>query len=263
MSEATWSIYLTRTANYYIDASMVIQDLKPGEMQIVSPSGSVVLKCNETGEVVVLDSGTMPKKDAIERNLKTFLEVQFVEDYVEVSTIEEEFEKIGIDFKDVSKIAFTHLHFDHSWNLDKFRNDIPIYVQKKEVQTAITSTETAMYYQLIPEFDGNIPWIKHLSQMQFMEGEYEVAPGIHAFPTPGHTAGHQSFAINTKHGVCVYAGDMYYNSYNYENGVHLPTIYTSKEDWLSSHEKIMAMKPVKLFAMHNNDCHLDAWYGND
>jgi N-acyl homoserine lactone hydrolase len=52
--------------------------------------------------------------------------------------------------------------------------------------------------------------------MERLEGESELLPGITVFPTPGHSPGHQSVAVNTEGGVHVIAGDAVFSYDNLE-----------------------------------------------
>jgi N-acyl homoserine lactone hydrolase len=40
-----------------------------------------------------------------------------------------------------------------------------------------------------------------------VNGVADIAPGVRVVPTPGHTPGHQSVAVDTADGVVVIAGD--------------------------------------------------------
>jgi N-acyl homoserine lactone hydrolase len=41
----------------------------------------------------------------------------------------------------------------------------------------------------------------------FVNGVADIVPGVRVVPTPGHTPGHQSVAVNTEDGVVMIAGD--------------------------------------------------------
>jgi hypothetical protein len=40
-----------------------------------------------------------------------------------------------------------------------------------------------------------------------VNGVADIVPGVRVVPTPGHTPGHQSVAVNTEDGVVMIAGD--------------------------------------------------------
>jgi len=49
------------------------------------------------------------------------------------------------------------------------------------------------------------PWIDR--DLTLVEGRTELCPGVVLFPTPGHTPGHQSLAVETERGTTVVAAD--------------------------------------------------------
>jgi len=100
--------------------------------------------------------------------------------------------------RDVACVINTHLHFDHCGGNRLFPG-VPIYVQRIERETARKPGYT------IPE------WVEFEGARYIeLDGEAEVAAGVSVFPTPGHTAGHQSVRVETDEGLVVLAGDVAY-----------------------------------------------------
>lgn len=113
---------------------------------------------------------------------------------------------LGVEPEDVTVIVNTHLHWDHCFNNDKFPN-AKIYVQRKEMQFAISPLPPQfVYYE--PHQCGMIPpWIRALDRIVAVDGDYQLADGIDLIFTPGHTPGFQSVLINTAKGAYLIASD--------------------------------------------------------
>ena len=101
----------------------------------------------------------------------------------------------GLDPADISAIVNSHLHFDHAGGNHEFPG-VPIYVQKAELEAAAEPDYT------FPKFAFDFPD----ANLQVIDGEHELRPGVRIVPTPGHTPGHQSLLLETDDGVVMLAG---------------------------------------------------------
>jgi len=99
----------------------------------------------------------------------------------------------GIDERDVSAIANSHLHFDHCGQ--NHRLDAPIWVRESELEAA-----TAEFYT-VPEW-------AYISdpRRRLATGDTIVAEGLTLIETPGHTPGHQSLVVDDVDGGRVVLG---------------------------------------------------------
>jgi N-acyl homoserine lactone hydrolase len=111
---------------------------------------------------------------------------------------------IGWSPAEVDIVINTHLHFDHCGQNKLFRQ-ARFLVQKKEWQVAHHPIATQVGIYMRELFD---PPAVDSAAWNFIDGEYEVAPGLTIIPTPGHTAGHQSVIVDTSEGRAVYSGDV-------------------------------------------------------
>lgn len=104
--------------------------------------------------------------------------------------IEESLSDIGIDVDDIRLVAVSHLHTDHAGGLKLFAGKVPVHAQRREVEYGLANhPEPERHAIFRVDFDDpSIDW--HLA-----DGEAEIAPGITAVPTYGHTPGHQSFVV--------------------------------------------------------------------
>ncbi len=121
------------------------------------------------------------------------------------TAIHEQIEKLGIGLDEIEAVIFTHLHWDHTSNMKKFPK-AEYYVSKEEYEFAMDPIPPywGSYEHpkagLTPPFEG--------VTFNLVEGEKEVFDGITIVPTPGHSPGHISVAVNTTRGVYYLIGDL-------------------------------------------------------
>jgi N-acyl homoserine lactone hydrolase len=100
----------------------------------------------------------------------------------------------GLAADDVEMVVNCHLHFDHIGGNPQFGGR-PLFCQRRELATAHRGGYT------VPElvdFEG--------ATYELLDGEAEIAPGVHVVPTPGHVDGHQSVVVVCDDGSVVLAG---------------------------------------------------------
>ncbi|HID32428.1 MAG TPA: MBL fold metallo-hydrolase [bacterium (Candidatus Stahlbacteria)] len=111
---------------------------------------------------------------------------------------------------DIGIVINTHLHFDHgggnTWQFDDgIRPTFPkarYIVQKKEWADATNPNERTRASYL----KENLEPIK--DQVETVDGEHQILPGIFVVPTGGHTPGHQIIRIESEGKIAVYLGDL-------------------------------------------------------
>ena len=96
----------------------------------------------------------------------------------------------GLAVDDVFMVAVSHLHNDHAGGLRHFAGRVPVHAQRREV-------EYGLGHHPDPENNGifRIDFDDPAIDWRLADGEVEIAPGVTAVPTFGHTPGHQSFAV--------------------------------------------------------------------
>jgi glyoxylase-like metal-dependent hydrolase (beta-lactamase superfamily II) len=114
--------------------------------------------------------------------------------------------KIGVSTKDIDIVIFTHLHWDHCYNLEFF-NDAAFVVQKKEIMYAVGALpyDRTPYEIKVPGIQP--PWMSIFDRLSVIDGDQEIIPGISVISLPGHTPGSQGVVIETADGEWVIAGD--------------------------------------------------------
>lgn len=106
----------------------------------------------------------------------------------------------GLGFDDIDLLVFSHAHFDHILNLDLFPN-APILMSRDEREYAETP------FADDPATPRYVPALLAGRDVQLVDGEAEILPGVTLFPTPGHAPGHVSLELAHESGPVVLAAD--------------------------------------------------------
>lgn len=104
--------------------------------------------------------------------------------------VEEALARAGLRLGAISLVAVSHLHLDHAGGLKLFAGRVPVHVQRRELEYGLgghPGPEREGIFRV--DFDDpRIDW-------RLADGDTEIAPGVTAISTPGHTPGHQSFMV--------------------------------------------------------------------
>ena len=107
----------------------------------------------------------------------------------------------GVAPEEIDIVAFTHLHFDHTgWNTtDVDGAPQPLFANARHiVQQAEwdfwTSTDELKQGA---GYDNVLAPVLDAGLIDFVEGEHILTSEVVTVPTPGHTPGHVSFAVNS------------------------------------------------------------------
>ena len=112
--------------------------------------------------------------------------------------VESAFARVGIDPADVVAVAVSHFHYDHAGGLRHFAGRVPVYAQAAELAYVRNASEPDLERHAYSRADFDDPAI----DWHPVEGDVEIAPGVTALHTAGHTPGHQSFLVDVdeRHG---------------------------------------------------------------
>lgn len=103
--------------------------------------------------------------------------------------LEESLAAVGIRLESISAVAVSHLHYDHAGGLKHFAGRVPVHAQRAEVEYGLHHPAAAANDMFRIDFDDpRIDW-------RLATGDAEIAPGVTAVLTAGHTPGHQSFVV--------------------------------------------------------------------
>ncbi|MCC6382055.1 MAG: MBL fold metallo-hydrolase [Dehalococcoidia bacterium] len=133
---------------------------------------------------------------------------------------------VGVAPEDVTTVANTHLHADHcGWNTVRRGNEVVptfpnarYFVQAGEHEAATHPNErTRGTY-----FAENFTPLMDSGQLDLVEGEREILPGVHFVPTPGHTADHASIVLSSRGETAIYTGDLVHHAVQIERPAWIP-----------------------------------------
>jgi len=127
--------------------------------------------------------------------------------------------KLGIEPKDFKAVILSHGHLDHAGAIDNFKGtNVPIYLQNKELEIVKKAVAEGKKTAYIPEDFKVVDQlnIKGVDGVIDLFGDGTVV----AFPTPGHTEGHQSLLVKqTKGKPLILAADAMYTLENMQDAI--------------------------------------------
>ena len=148
----------------------------------------------------------------------------------------------GLVPRDVRAVINCHLHVDHAGQNAAFEG-IPIYVQRAEWDVAHATDHTIL------------EWIHFAgADYRFIDGDYELAPGIRAIATPGHTPGHQSLIVDQGAGAVILAGQAVYSAAEWSGEPKAREGRSRAPDRAAydrSVERLRATKPLRVHFAHD------------
>jgi N-acyl homoserine lactone hydrolase len=146
----------------------------------------------------------------------------------------------GVKPADVRYVAISHVHPDHSGNVDEFP-DATVIIQKAEWDYATGLPRSPFSAE---------------HKMQLIEGDKDLFGdgSLTSLSTPGHTPGHQSLLVQLeKTGYVVLSGDVAHFQSNWDNR-RVPAFNSDKAQSLASMEKIARVV---------NEKHAQLWINHD
>ncbi|KAB2810628.1 N-acyl homoserine lactonase family protein [Pimelobacter simplex] len=153
----------------------------------------------------------------------------------------------GLTPDDVAAVVNCHLHFDHIGENPRFAGR-PIVAQRRELATARDATQPDYTVPALVDFAG--------ARYELLDGEAELAAGVHVVPTPGHVAGHQSVVVECADGTVVLAGQAHDTASQWSADVlavraaalgHEPPL-PLPSPWM---ERILAFDPRRVLFAHD------------
>ncbi len=150
---------------------------------------------------------------------------------------------VGVEPGDVKTVVNTHLHWDHCSNNGLF-TDARFVVQAAELRYAIDPLAWhRAAYEKIPGVQP--PWFSTWGQIDAVEGDVEIAPGVSTVLVPGHSPGSQGVLVECDGGRCLIAGDCvvtYENWRGDDRAPHTPDgLYTDLGVYAESLAKVEAL----------------------
>jgi glyoxylase-like metal-dependent hydrolase (beta-lactamase superfamily II) len=120
---------------------------------------------------------------------------------------------LGVEPQSITHVVLTHLHFDHSGGTTRREGDrvAPIFSRARHViQRQEWEDATHPHERNAASYLGeNFRPLADAQLLDLVDGEREIAPGVHVIPTPGHTRGHQSVLVDDGAGhKLIFLGDV-------------------------------------------------------
>ena len=132
----------------------------------------------------------------------------------------DELATVGVRPADVTAVVNTHLHTDHcGWNTVEREGEVVptfpharYFIQAGEYEAANNPNErTRATY-----FPENFVPLEEADQLELIDGEREILPGMTFLPTPGHTADHASLVLSSAGETAIYTGDLVHHAVQVE-----------------------------------------------
>ena len=134
--------------------------------------------------------------------------------------------ELGLTPNDVTAVANTHLHADHcGWNTvrsgDALVPTFPrarYFMEAGEFAAASNPNErTKGTY-----FAENFQPLADSGQLELLDGERQILPGVHFISTPGHTADHASIVLSSGGETAIFMGDLVHHAVQIERPAWIP-----------------------------------------
>jgi glyoxylase-like metal-dependent hydrolase (beta-lactamase superfamily II) len=147
-------------------------------------------------------------------------------------------QRAGIKPADIPVALITHLHYDH-WAGHTLFPSAEYWMQRDEMAFWTGSFGAAPAFRQ----SANVESLAHLVTLNYgnrvhaLDGDHEVAPGIHLYRVGGHTAGMQIVTVKTARGTVVLTSDASHFYHNVETRQPVQ-IMTSLPEMLMGFETI-------------------------
>lgn len=189
-------IYPLNLGDLDTDRSFVVWQMEPGTTRFI-PTTAWLITGGESPTVV--DAGF---RSAAELQANFGNTVRQTEE----QTLVGQLAKHGVAPEDVRNVIMTHLHIDHTGQIDHLPN-ARIHIQREELRYAAAPTFPVALYDRtdIAKLIGPL-W----GRVRLLTGDDEVLPGIRAKITGGHTPAHQILYVELDSGTAVICGDAAY-----------------------------------------------------
>ncbi len=151
---------------------------------------------------------------------------------------------VGLVPDEIDLVINCHLHVDHAGGNVEFRGT-PILVQPAELEAA-----RGPDYTVAEDID-----LEHGSY-DVRDGEHEPLPGIRVLPTPGHSPGHQSVAVDTDAGRLILAGQVFRDASGFARAMTAYRLstegYEDPPEWPPWMPRMLELEPYRVVFGHDH-----------
>lgn len=163
-------------------------------------------------------------------------------------TLIDQLKQLGLTPSDVTYMAFSHFHFDHTGNANLFPSSTWI-LNQAELTWALGNPKPDSVD--LSSFSGY-----KTAKSKMIDGDYDVFGdgSVRILRAPGHTPGHQVLELQLKKaGAVILSGDLYHLRQNYDHR-RVPDFNFNRADTLASMdrvEKIIQNTKGRLVVQHD------------
>lgn len=128
-------------------------------------------------------------------------------------TLLDALQRQGLTPEDIDIVIDTHLHADHCSGSTYFSPEMDILptfptaqyvVQRREYEDAMNPNERTRATYLPFNYEP----LHKRGQLELLDGDTDIAPGVRAVVTPGHTPGHMSVVFESQGQYAIFLCDM-------------------------------------------------------
>ena len=150
-------------------------------------------------------------------------------------------ELLGIDAGKVEDVIITHLHYDHAGTFGDFKN-ARMHLQDAEMEMATGRCMCHAPLRMPYHVDDVCEMVRkvYAEQVDFHDGDKQLAPGISVHLCAGHAAGLQSVRVKTKRGYVMIASDATHFYMNFAEKKPFP-ILVNMADMMESWTKLIRL----------------------
>jgi glyoxylase-like metal-dependent hydrolase (beta-lactamase superfamily II) len=213
MSSNKYKIDILHEGKMKVDGGVTFSGLPRSEWeQYIKPDqnnrihiGLNQLLIRSNDHIILIDTGLGSKLSKLK---KKFMGLE------EHADIAKNLKNLNLDFSDITRIIFTHLHYDHAGGATIFNaetdevttpfSNARFIIQKKEWEAACNPDDISRSSYSLSDY---LP-LSQTNRLILINGDFEVAPGIFVEVTGGHTAAHQMVKIEDKSQTVIFCGDI-------------------------------------------------------
>ncbi|MBS1889218.1 MAG: N-acyl homoserine lactonase family protein [Actinobacteria bacterium] len=178
------------------DTSFMVWSMTPGEKRWI-PCSTYLILGGETP--IMVDAGFRDVDELFESSGFPFRQSP-------EQTLEANLARHGLEPGDIGILLFTHLHLDHTGVADKLPK-ARLVMQRSELGYAAAPHFPDVFYDRVDIAKIVDPLWK---QVELLDGDSEIAPGVRTVVTGGHSPGHQMVYVDVDSGQAVIVGDVAY-----------------------------------------------------
>ena len=246
----SYEIYPLYCGESEMPKSKVFYQGAPPEEMVRFAYGCFLLK-NEDGEYWLIDTG-YPMPDITEAG---GYDDFFVTPRNMVRSMDDLLAPMGITPAQISKVIFTHLHFDHAWNLQCFPNAV-FYAQIEEMKCAVdplpTYNERDRAYALSERVFKD-SWIRFLPRFVPIRGDVrDFLPGISTMVVGSHSVGSQIILIEGRAHTYAVVGDYAINLDSIYHRIPVGCIINMQQ-WFDVYPRVKKLMDDGVVFLANHD----------